>query len=105
MQGLHCQLNQLSQRQQWIMFTAQCSRENVIGVSANQSWSSKVIHIMPSRQLSEIEVVKKAIHSGNASAIVASNQIDRQQQTRLAALAETNGCQLFFVNTTETRLH
>lgn len=103
--GLHHKLNTVSQRNQWIMFTAQCPRQNIISLSTDQTWSDKVIHIMPSRRLSEFDVVEKAIRSGNASAIVASNQITHHQQSRLTALAEVNQCQLFFVDTSEVLFH
>jgi hypothetical protein len=103
--GLHQELHSLSQRQQWIMFTSQCPRQSIIDITAHQSWCHKVIHLMPSRQLTEFDVIKKAILSGNASAIVASDQMSRHQQSRLFALAQAYDCHLFFVDTTSTRLH
>ncbi len=103
--GLHSHLDDLSQRQQWIMFTAQCPRQEVLTLAANKSWSNKVIHIMPSRQLSEFAVIEKAIRSGNASAIVASDQFSFEQQNWLSALAQLHQCQLFFVDTASFVLH
>jgi cell division inhibitor SulA len=103
--GLHSQLDNLSRRKQWIMFTAQCPRQDVVAFAAHQTWTHKVIHIMPSRQLSEVEVVDKAIRSGNASAIVASNQIAKEQQHWLTTLAGLHHCQLFFADTTNFSIH
>ncbi|MGX9415918.1 hypothetical protein ACWU4D_01075 [Vibrio sp. WJH972] len=103
--GVNDQLSELAHLPQWIMFTSQCPRHHIVEVSTDQSWSSKVIHLMPSRQFSESDVVEKAIYSGNASAIVASNQIPVEQQSRLYILAEIHDCQLFFVNTRSTLLH
>lgn len=103
--GLHRELHAISQRKQWIMFTSQCPRQSIIDISAHQTWCNKVIHLMPSRQLSEFDVIEKAILSGNASAIVASNHISRAQQSRLFAIAQAYDCHLFFVDTANKRLH
>lgn len=84
---LHNQFEQLAQRQQWIMFTAQCPRSDIVELAVNHHCADKIVHLMPSRSLSEFDVVEKAIRSNNASAIVASNRLTQQQQEWLTTLA------------------
>jgi hypothetical protein len=102
---LHNQFEQLAQRQQWIMFTAQCPRSDIVELAVNHHCADKIVHLMPSRSLSEFDVVEKAIRSNNASAIVASNRLTQQQQEWLTTLAQLHHCQLFFIESQATRLH
>lgn len=51
----------------------------------------------PSQQLSEVEIVIKAIQSGNASAVVASNKIALMNQSMLRDIAQRYQCEVFFV--------
>lgn len=48
-----------------------------------------------SRSGSEIDIVLKAIQSGNASAIVASAGIDKANQRRLQHMAKQHQCEVF----------
>jgi ribosomal protein L7Ae-like RNA K-turn-binding protein len=51
----------------------------------------------PSQTLSELEIVIKAIRSGNASAVIASNTIEPINQHLLKQLAAEHHCDVFFV--------
>lgn len=102
---LNIQLEGLAQRQQWIMFTAQCPRTYVVSLADSHNYAEKVVHLMPSRQLSEFDVVEKAIRSNNASAVIASSQLSAQQQAWLTTLAKLHHCLLFFVDASQNHLH
>ena len=87
----------LSIQQQWIFFTSECPRPDYAQFSASNVSCKKIIQLKPSHTQSEIEIVVKAIQSGNASAVVASNKIDGANKARLKKLALSHGCEVFFV--------
>jgi cell division inhibitor SulA len=99
------QLSQLSEHQQWILFTAECPRPQLDLLSSYHIATHKVIHIRSSQYQSELEIIIKAIESGNASAIVASHQISPSQQARLKQLAKKNQCEVFFVEGSINKYH
>lgn len=98
-------LAELSHTQRWILFTAQCPRPEYEQLAAHYIHCNKVIHMKPSQTLSELEIVTKAIMSGNASAVIASNQIDYVSQSLLRALARSHRCEVFFVEGRVNKYH
>lgn len=91
------QLAKLSQQKQWIFYTAQCPRPQYHELSAHQVQCEKIIHLKASQAQSEIEIVIKAILSKNASAIVASGEIDIVSQKLLTQMGKENQCEVFFL--------
>ncbi len=98
-------LSSLSQHKQWILFTGECPRPQYNELSAHQIHCSRIIHMKPSQSQSEITIVMKAIQSGNASAIVASGNIDIVSQKLLQQLATEHHCEVFFLPTTQQQFH
>ncbi len=98
-------LAQLSQQQQWILYTAQCPRPRYQQLSKYRIQCHKVIHMKTSYFRSEVEIVIQAILSGNASAIIASATIDIADQIRLRYIAKQHHCEVFFLNESATTLH
>ncbi|MDK9763113.1 hypothetical protein KI743_13990 [Vibrio sp. D420a] len=92
----------LSSQEQWLLFTAQTPRPSAKELSQFNICCERIIHMKPSRQMSEMETVEKAIRSRNASAIVASNQIDSFGQQYLRELAIQYQCEVFFVEHSTT---
>jgi cell division inhibitor SulA len=103
--NLLSKLSQLSQHQQWILFTAECPRPKLDVLSSYHIAAHKVIHIKASQYQSELEIIIKAIESGNASAIVASKQIPVMQQALLKSLAKDHQCEVFFVAGSMNQYH
>ncbi|GAK84578.1 superfamily II DNA and RNA helicase [Vibrio ponticus] len=95
----------LSMQQQWIFFTAECPRPDYSQFAANNVSCQKIIQLKSSNSQSELEIVIKAIKSGNASAVVASNQIDCLNQSLLQDLALNHGCEVFFVEGRKNQFH
>lgn len=102
---LQSQLSTGSIKRGWIMFTSQCSRATVSSIAANQQWVNYVVHLMPSKTLSEYEVVEKAIQLGNASSIIASHHFSTYEQHTLSDLAKRYRCQLFFTSNSLYPMH
>ncbi|MBC5850046.1 SulA-like leucine-rich domain-containing protein [Vibrio metschnikovii] len=98
-------LAQLSEQRQWILYTAQCPRPHYQQLSMHRIQCHKIIHMKASRSGSEIDIVLKAIQSGNASAIVASAGIDKANQRRLQHMAKQHQCEVFFLNKTSPVFH
>ncbi len=98
-------LASLSQQKQWILFTGECPRPQYNELSAHRVHCSKIIHMKPSQSQSEITIVMKAIQSGNASAIVASGNIDIVSQKLLQQMAIENHCEVFFLVPTQQQFH
>lgn len=95
----------LSNNKQWILFTADCPRPDYDQfVSCNIS-CTKIIQMKPSQTQSEFEIVVKAIKSGNASAVVASNNIALVEQSLLQKLAQEHLCEVFFVEGKVSQFH
>jgi|GEM_PF-4628494 len=98
-------LARLSKHQQWILFTGECPRPQYNELSAHHIHCSKIIHMKPSQSQSEITIVMKAIQSGNASAIVASGNIDLVSQKLLQQMANEHQCEVFFLPPTQHQYH
>lgn len=98
-------LAQLSEQRQWILYTAQCPRPRYQQLSMHRIQCHKIIHMKASHSDSEIDTVIKAIKSGNASAIVASANIDKVNQRRLQQMAKLHQCEVFFLNETSPIFH
>ncbi|WP_162046269.1 SulA-like leucine-rich domain-containing protein [Vibrio taketomensis] len=95
----------LSMQQQWIFFTAECPRPDYSQFAASNVSCQKIIQLKPSHSQSEVQIVIKAIQSGNASAVVASSQIDSVNQSLLLQLALRHGCEVFFVEGRAHKFH
>ncbi|EII2402768.1 hypothetical protein Q6U65_000071 [Vibrio parahaemolyticus] len=95
----------LSQQKQWILFTAECPRPDFEQLTASNICCKNVIQMKPSQQLSEVEIVIKAIQSGNASAVVASNKIALMNQSMLRDIAQRYQCEVFFVDGRVNQYH
>lgn len=98
-------LAQLSQQKQWILYTAQCPRPQYHELAAHHIQCEKIIHMKASQSHSEIEIVSKAICSGNASAIIASGEIDIVSQKLLAQMAKEHQCEVFFLTHLSSSFH
>jgi len=98
-------LSSLSQHKQWILFTGECPRPQYNELSAHQVHCNRIIHMKPSQSQSEITIVMKAIQSGNASAIVASGNIDIVSQKLLQQMATDHQCEVFFLAPTQPQFH
>ncbi len=99
------ELARLSHGDQWIMVTANCPRPHHPQFSQYKASCNKIIQMMPSQTLSEIEVVMRAIQSGNASAVIASNDIDIANRHFLRVLAAQHQCEVFFVEGRAKQYH
>lgn len=95
----------ISENSQWVMFTSQCPRPDTKLLDRYQVQSGKIIHLKNSKVLSEIETVIKAIESNNASAIVASNNIDFVSQKLLVDYGKVHHCDVFFVEGRTSQFH
>ncbi|ABU71020.1 hypothetical protein VIBHAR_02055 [Vibrio campbellii ATCC BAA-1116] len=95
----------LSQQQQWVLFTAECPRPDFEQLAASNIRCQNIIQMKPSQQLSEVEIVIKAIQSGNASAVVASNKIALMNQSMLRDIAQRYQCEVFFVEGRVNKYH
>lgn len=93
------------QQQQWILFTAECPRPQYQQFASFNIHCDRVIHMKPSQSLSELEIVIKAIQSGNASAVIASNGIETVNQALLKQLAAEHQCEVFFVEGRHPQFH
>ncbi|MDN3613851.1 MAG: hypothetical protein ACPG5L_14445 [Vibrio gallaecicus] len=95
----------LSNQQQWLLFTAETPRPEASQLRKHNVCCERVIHMKPSQVCSEAEIVKRAILSRNASAIVASNNISQFEQAQLVKLATQYQCEVFFVSSEQDRIH
>ncbi len=95
----------LSNQQQWLLFTAQAPRPEASQLRKHNVCCDRVIHMKPSQVCTEAEIVKRAILSRNASAIVASNNISQFEQAQLVKLATQYQCEVFFVSSEQDRIH
>ncbi|MEZ8826484.1 hypothetical protein AB6E04_19180 [Vibrio amylolyticus] len=98
-------LSGLSNTKQWILFTSDCPRPDFEQFSSFKVSCNKIIHMKASQSMSEIETVTKAIESGNASAVIASTNIDLVDQSLLRALASRHNCEVFFVEGKGHQVH
>lgn len=95
----------LSGQQQWILFTAECPRPDYEQFASYHVSCKKIIQMKPSQKQTEFEIVQKAIQSGNASAVVASNNIPFVEQSLLRDLANQFQCEVFFVEGRVNQYH
>ncbi|MGF1742411.1 hypothetical protein L4C34_15265 [Vibrio profundum] len=91
------QLETLSEQDQWILLTAECPRLNHEQLSQSKVSFNKIIQMKPSHSQSELQIVIRAIKAGNASAVVASDNIELVNQGLLKRLAKRHSCEVFFV--------
>jgi len=98
-------LSSLSEHKQWILFTCECPRPQYHELAAHQIHCSRIIHMKPSQSQSEITIVMKAIQSGNASAVVASGNIDIVSQKLLKQIATEYRCEVFFLEPATPQFH
>ncbi|MGX1925087.1 SulA-like leucine-rich domain-containing protein [Vibrio sp. NH-7] len=98
-------LASLSHQKQWILFTAECPRPDYEQFASYNVSCKKIIQMRASQTQSEVEIVTKAIQSGNASAVVASNQISELDQALLTDLANQFQCAVFFVEGRSLQYH
>ncbi len=98
-------LASLSLQKQWILYTGECPRPQYGELTAHNVHCSKIIHMKSSQSQSEITIVMKAIQSGNASAIVASGNIDIVSQKLLQKMATEHNCEVFFLDSPSQRFH
>jgi cell division inhibitor SulA len=98
-------LSQLSQQQQWILITSESSRLDLQSLISHRIPSHKVVQLRSSRTMDEFHVIRKAILSGNASAIIASHQLSEREQTQLTQLAEQYQCEVFFIGNPSRDYH
>ncbi|MEH0760031.1 hypothetical protein H4F20_10045 [Vibrio sp. 16] len=98
-------LASLSHQKQWILFTAECPRPDYEQFASYNVSCKKIIQMRASQTQSEVEIVTKAIQSGNASAVVASNQISELDQALLTDLANQFQCAVFFVEGRSFQYH
>ncbi|OBT12101.1 hypothetical protein A9264_02885 [Vibrio sp. UCD-FRSSP16_10] len=103
-----CNLEQLaiaSCAKKWILFTAQTRLPELKDLQSHRVNCTKIIQLKPSTKSNEIEVVIKAITLGNASAVVASSNIDSVSQQQLIQLGKKHQCDVFFSTSNTQYLH
>ncbi|SJN56695.1 hypothetical protein RND59_14415 [Vibrio ruber] len=103
--SLYDRLAQLSRLPQWILVTSESYRPDLRALDSYKIPSHQVVQLRPSRTMDEYHVIRKAILSGNACAIVASQQLTEQAQTRLIQLGQQYHCEVFFVAESNRHYH
>ncbi|MBF9000109.1 hypothetical protein [Vibrio nitrifigilis] len=98
-------LANLSNQQQWILYTAECQRPKYQELAAYHIQCDRIIHMKPSQYRSELDIAIQAIQSGNASAVVASNNISPTNQKLLIKLGQQHHCAVFFECSTINAVH
>ena len=96
--GIYPKLAKLSRKKQWILYTANCSRPMQSELIQHKINCTNVIHLKPSNQYSEEEIVIKAFEAGTASAVVASSNLDLHARARILTVAKLRHCAVFFLN-------
>ncbi|MBW3696812.1 hypothetical protein EK599_14020 [Vibrio sp. T187] len=95
----------LSNQNQWVLFTAQTPRPSAAELQSHAVCCDRVIHMKASANQTEEMIVMKAIQSGNASAVVASDSISQFNQIQLKSLAKQYRCEVFFIAASTSKLH
>ncbi|WCE30973.1 hypothetical protein [Vibrio sp. SCSIO 43137] len=95
--NVYRQLAELSNKRQWILFTANCPRPSHTELTSFDINCSNVIHMKPSLHLSEAEIVIKAIQAGTASAVVASSTLSHYEKAKVLSVAGDYHCNVFFL--------
>ncbi|GLO60832.1 cell division inhibitor SulA [Vibrio sp. MACH09] len=91
-------LAKLSNKKQWVLFTANCPRPTQHELTRHNVSCDKVIHMKPSIQFSEEQIVVKAIQARTASAIVASSDLQQDAKNRIQRIASNYSCEVFFLS-------
>ncbi|MDV7104303.1 hypothetical protein R3X26_07770 [Vibrio sp. TH_r3] len=95
--SIYSALASLSNRKQWILYTANCPRPIHAELIKHDINCNTIIHMKPSSLFCEEEIVIKAIKAGTASAIVASSGIEYHSRSRINTLASIKGCAVFYL--------
>lgn len=98
-------LAKASSARKWVLFTAQTDVPELKDLLKYQVDTHKIIQLKSSAKSNEMEVVIKAITSGNASAVIASQNFDSLAQRQLQQLALEHACDLFFSASRKPVLH
>ena len=94
-----------SRQKQWILFTSECQRPCIEQLEYFQIHCDKIIQIKASQTKNEFEVASQAILSGNASAVVASENLVKCERESLKKLGQKIGCEVFFISARENTIH
>ncbi|WP_375753878.1 hypothetical protein [Vibrio sp. HN007] len=95
---MYQQLAALSHKRLWILFTANCPRPVQSDLSGHGINCNNIIHMKPSMNFSEEEIVLKAIQARTASAVVASCHLSHQAKSKILDCAAEYGCEVFFLS-------
>ncbi len=87
-----------SQSNKWVLFTGQCPKPDMQWLSKRNVDCTKVVYLKNSTTQPQIQVIMDAILSGNASAVVATNDVDQVTQQQLIQLGEQNQCTVHFIS-------
>ncbi|MDA9556450.1 hypothetical protein N9R79_02970 [Vibrio sp.] len=88
----------LSNEQKWIYVTPQCHGITKHTFTHHSITLTKISFIGSSKYAGETDLIKQAILSHNASAIIASSNIPYAQRLELQRLALNNQCTVIFSN-------
>ncbi|QMV14271.1 hypothetical protein [Vibrio spartinae] len=94
---LYDRLAQLSQLPQWILVTSESYRPDLRSLDSHKIPGHQVVQLKASKTMDEYHVIRKAILSGNACAIVASQRLTEQARKQLIQLGQQYHCEIFFV--------
>ena len=94
-----------SRQKQWILFTAECQRPCTEQLEHFQIHCDKIIQIKASQTKNEFEVASQAILSGNASTVVASENLTKYERESLKRLGRKIGCEVFFISARKNTIH
>lgn len=92
------ELAKLSQGSKWVLLTNECPKPQASTLKRYQINAKHLLQMMPSRKMTEKEVVLKALQSGNASAVIASKSISAIDQKHLLQRAAQLNCTLLFTH-------
>ncbi|WP_413284396.1 hypothetical protein [Vibrio sp. MA40-2] len=95
----------LSNRKQWILYTADCPRPIHAELAKHNINCNTIIQMKSSSLFCEEEIVIKAIEAGTASAIVASSKIEYHSRIRINTLASIKGCAVFYLGINTDQSH
>lgn len=90
-------VSQLASKPQWILLTAECPRPSVGQVMHFHKLGNHMVQMKASLHLSQYQVVKKAIRSGNACAVIANGEFSTSEQNQLQQLAAAHQCEVIFL--------
>lgn len=95
---IYPELAELSHQKQWILYTGNCPRPVSSELMQHRINTQNIIHMKPSNQFSEEEIVIKALEAGTAIAIVASADLSFHARARINVIANLKKCAVFFLN-------